>query len=75
MPFLPIRSFAEKRVDCAAAAQHGHSGFQRPGGCRQSDPPEVFAALKTSENGLSEEEAEERLEQHGPNVVTQGAAA
>ena len=32
----------------------------------KSDPPEVLAALKTSENGLSEEEAERRLEQVRP---------
>ena len=37
----------------------------------KSDPHEVFATLKTNENGLSEEEAEERLEQYGPNAVTQ----
>ena len=37
----------------------------------QSDAAELFRRLQTSENGLSEEEAEARLEQYGPNVVTQ----
>ena len=37
----------------------------------QSEAGEVFRRLQTSENGLSEEEAEARLERHGPNVVTQ----
>ncbi len=33
------------------------------------DARQVFERLDTSEKGLSEEEAERRLEQHGPNVV------
>jgi Mg2+-importing ATPase len=36
-----------------------------------SDVAAVFARLKTSENGLTQSEAERRLEQYGPNVVTQ----
>jgi len=36
-----------------------------------SDPAAVFAALDTAENGLGEEEAARRLEEHGPNVVAQ----
>ncbi len=37
----------------------------------QSDSEEAFRRLQTSESGLSEEEAGRRLEQYGPNVVTQ----
>ena len=37
----------------------------------QGDAEAVFRRLETSERGLSEEEAGRRLEQHGPNVVTQ----
>jgi Mg2+-importing ATPase len=33
------------------------------------DCPQVFERLQTGEKGLSEEEAESRLEQYGPNVV------
>ncbi len=33
------------------------------------DAPEVYRRLETSDQGLSEEEAARRLEQHGPNVV------
>jgi Mg2+-importing ATPase len=36
----------------------------------QGDPTAVFARLQSRESGLSEEEAAERLEQYGPNVVT-----
>jgi Mg2+-importing ATPase len=35
------------------------------------DAPQVFHRLETSDKGLSEDEAARRLEQHGPNVVTQ----
>src|SRR3989304_137055 len=37
----------------------------------QSSPEAVLSRLQTSENGLSEEEAERRLEEYGPNVVAQ----
>jgi Mg2+-importing ATPase len=37
----------------------------------QNDAAAVFRRLETSENGLSQEEAERRLEQYGPNVVAQ----
>jgi Mg2+-importing ATPase len=37
----------------------------------QSDVTTVFRRLQTGENGLSEAEAERRLEQYGPNVVAQ----
>jgi Mg2+-importing ATPase len=37
----------------------------------RSDYRDLLLKLKTRENGLSGEEAEERLETHGPNVVTQ----
>jgi Mg2+-importing ATPase len=37
----------------------------------QGDAAAVFRRLETSENGLSREEAERRLEQYGPNVVAQ----
>ena len=36
----------------------------------QSDAEAVFRRLETSENGLTEEEAEHRLAVYGPNVVT-----
>lgn len=36
----------------------------------QNDMAGVFERLQSSEGGLSEEEAAERLERHGPNVVT-----
>ncbi|MCX7429078.1 MAG: magnesium-translocating P-type ATPase [Planctomycetia bacterium] len=38
-----------------------------------ADPATVIERLGTSESGLSEEEASERLETHGPNVVTEVA--
>ena len=37
----------------------------------QSEAAVVFAKMQTGESGLSEEEADRRLEQHGPNVVAQ----
>ena len=37
----------------------------------RSDAAEVFHRLQTGENGLSEQEAEERLERHGFNVVAE----
>ena len=37
----------------------------------KSDPEQVFRSLDTTENGLSEAEAERRAEQYGPNVVAQ----
>ena len=37
----------------------------------QSDSDEAFRGLQTSASGLSEEEAARRLEEYGPNVVTQ----
>ena len=37
----------------------------------QGDTEAAFRGLQTSPNGLSEEEASRRLEQYGPNVVTQ----
>jgi Mg2+-importing ATPase len=40
-------------------------------GVAQGDSEEAFRGLQTSVNGLSEEEASRRLEQYGPNVVTQ----
>jgi Mg2+-importing ATPase len=36
-----------------------------------TEPAAVFAKLQTSETGLSEDEATQRLERHGPNVVAQ----
>jgi Mg2+-importing ATPase len=38
-----------------------------------ADPVGVIQKLGTSESGLSEEEASRRLEEHGPNVVTEEA--
>jgi len=40
-------------------------------GVAQSDSEESFRGLQTSASGLSEEEAARRLEEYGPNVVTQ----
>lgn len=40
-------------------------------GVAQSDSEEAFRGLQTSASGLSEEEAGRRLEEYGPNVVTQ----
>ncbi|HUI11267.1 MAG TPA: magnesium-translocating P-type ATPase [Bacteroidota bacterium] len=37
----------------------------------RSDAAQVFASLNTSQAGLTEAEAESRLEQHGPNEVAQ----
>ena len=37
----------------------------------RGDYRDLMFKLKTRENGLSDEEAEERLEKYGPNVVTQ----
>ncbi len=40
-------------------------------GVAQGDSEEAFRSLQTGAGGLSEEEAGRRLEQYGPNVVTQ----
>jgi Mg2+-importing ATPase len=40
-------------------------------GVAQGDPEEAFRGLQTGAGGLSEEEAGRRLEEYGPNVVTQ----
>src|SRR5271166_2736054 len=37
--------------------------------CADCEPEAVFARLQTSREGLSSVQAEERLTQHGPNVV------
>ncbi len=37
----------------------------------QKAPAEVLGKLKTDENGLNPEEAQERLEKYGPNVIAQ----
>jgi Mg2+-importing ATPase len=37
----------------------------------ESDPETLFTRLQTCASGLTEEEAERRLEEHGPNVVAQ----
>ena len=37
----------------------------------QHAPADVLGKLQTNENGLSEEEAQERLEKYGPNVIAQ----
>ncbi|MDD5774024.1 MAG: magnesium-translocating P-type ATPase, partial [bacterium] len=37
----------------------------------KSDIPDVFNKLQASPNGLTQEQAEQRLEEHGPNVVAQ----
>jgi len=36
-----------------------------------ADPAQALDKLRTTANGLSEEEAQKRLEEHGPNVVAQ----
>lgn len=35
----------------------------------ESSPEDLFSDLSASEEGLSEEEAQERLETHGPNAL------
>ena len=40
-------------------------------GVAQGDSEEALRGLQTSAKGLSEEEANRRLEEYGPNVVTQ----
>ena len=40
-------------------------------GVAQGDSEEAFRSLQTGAGGLSEEEADRRLEQYGPNVVAQ----
>jgi len=69
MPLLPIFSLPKNVL----------SALRRPAPTIQVSPllaevarcdsPEVFRRLETGEMGLSEEEAAQRLEDHGPNVV------
>lgn len=44
----------------------------RPPGLKTHSVDEVFRLLKTSPDGLSEQEAQQRLHSHGPNELTAG---
>lgn len=71
MPILPT-FILPKNILAALRAPSNHiQASSLLAEVAKSDPAQVFGLLNTTENGLSEAEAERRAMQHGPNVVTQ----
>lgn len=71
MPILPT-DIIPKDILTALRGASNHIQFSSLLlGVAQSDSEEAFRGLQTSANGLSEEEAGRRLQEYGPNVVTQ----
>lgn len=71
MPILPT-AIIPKNILTALRGASNHIQFSSLLlGVAQSDSEEAFRGLQTGTNGLSEEEAGRRLEEYGPNVVTQ----
>jgi Mg2+-importing ATPase len=71
MPILPT-DIIPKNILTALRGASNHAQFSSLLlGVAQGDSEEAFRGLQTNVNGLSEEEAGRRLEQYGPNVVTQ----
>ena len=71
MPILPT-DIIPKNILTALRGASNHVQFSSLLlGVAQSDSEEAFRGLQTSASGLSEEEAARRLEEYGPNVVTQ----
>jgi magnesium-transporting ATPase (P-type) len=71
MPILPT-DIIPKNILTALRGASSHVQFSSLLlGVGQSDSEEAFRGLQTGASGLSEEEAGRRLEEYGPNVVTQ----
>ena len=71
MPILPT-DIIPKNILTALRRASNHVQFSSLLlGVAQSDSEEAFRGLQTSASGLSDEEAGRRLEEYGPNVVTQ----
>ncbi|MGO8750503.1 MAG: magnesium-translocating P-type ATPase [Thermoguttaceae bacterium] len=71
MPILPT-DIIPRNILAALRAASNHVQFSSLLlGVAQGDSEEAFRSLQTGAGGLSEEEAGRRLEQYGPNVVTQ----
>jgi Mg2+-importing ATPase len=68
MPILPSKDILSARVPILA---HGNQAQFSPRLAESAhiEIPSLLAQLKTTQNGLSQVEAEARLEQYGPNVV------
>ncbi len=71
MPFFPT-AILPKNILAILRRSPNHVGVApRLVEMAQSEAAAVFAKLETSEAGLTEEEAEKRLEEYGPNAVAE----
>ncbi len=71
MPFLPSAILPKNILAIIKRQANNFHGSPLLTEIAQIPAEAVLGKLKTTENGLNEEEAELRLEQYGPNVVAQ----
>ncbi len=71
MPFSPTTIIPKNILTILKRSPSQIPVSSRLANCARTDPADVLRQLQTTETGLSEDEAWQRLEQHGPNVVAQ----
>ena len=71
MPMLPTDIFPRNILTVLRGASNHVQFSSLLLEVAQGDSEQAFRGLQTSASGLSEEEADRRLEEYGPNVVTQ----